>query len=171
MILLAIVTLAGASIIWSSLRLGISPMPTSPRVLKTVLSVLPTELSGEVTELGAGWGTLAWAVAKARPTARVVAWEASPVPFAFCWLRAKVQRRPNLMLRFGDFRDAALASSSLVLAYLWPGAMTQLAPRFDAELRPGAFVVTHTFAWRGREPELTVKSDDLYRTPVYRYRR
>ncbi|MGV3623610.1 MAG: SAM-dependent methyltransferase [Archangium sp.] len=167
--LLLIVTLAGASIVWSTLRLGISPMPTSPRVLKSVLSVIPSELSGDVVELGAGWGTLAWAVAKARPSCRVIAWEASPVPFAFCWLRSKVQRRTNLMLRFGDFRDADLASSSLVLAYLWTGAMTQLAPRFDAELKPGTVVVTHTFAWRGREPDLTVYADDVYRTPVYRY--
>ena len=171
MILFVIVCVAGVSIVWSTLRLGISPMPTSPRVLKTVLSVIPSDARGDVLELGAGWGTLAWAVASALPAARVIAWEASPVPFAFCWLRSKVQRRANLVLRFGDFRDADLASSQLVLAYLWPGAMTQLAPRFDAELKPGALVVTHTFAWRGREPEVTVTSDDLYRTPVYRYRR
>ncbi len=145
-------------------------MPTSSRVLRGVLSVLPEDLTGDVVELGAGWGTLAWAVSRARPAARVIAWEASPVPFAFCWLRAKVQRRPNLMLRFGDFRDAELASSQLVLAYLWTGAMTQLGPRFDAELKPGAYVVTHTFAWRGRQPELTVTTDDLYRTPIFRYR-
>lgn len=168
--LFVIVVLAGASIVWSTLRLGISPMPTSSRVLSKVMSVIPAELSGEVVELGAGWGTLAWAVASSRPDVKVVAWEASPVPFAFCWLRSKVQPRANLMLRFGDFRDADLASSRLMLAYLWTGAMTQLAPRFDAELKPGALVVTHTFAWRGREPELTVNVDDVYRTPVYRYR-
>lgn len=171
MILFVIVCLAGLSIVWSTLRLGISPMPTSPRVLKTVLSVIPSSLSGEVTELGAGWGTLAWAVASTFPQCRVTAWEASPVPFAFCWVRSKVQRRANLMLRFGDFRDAQLASSQLVLAYLWTGAMTQLGPRFDAELQMGTIVVTHTFAWRGREAEVTVNADDVYRTPVYRYRR
>ena len=109
-LLLLVVTLAGASIIWSTLRLGISPMPTSSRVLKMVLSVIPADLSGEVIELGAGWGTLAWAVSRQFPRSRVVAWEASPVPFAFCWLRSKVQRRPNLVVRFGNFRDADLAS-------------------------------------------------------------
>lgn len=168
--LFVIVVVAGASIVWSTLRLGISPMPTSPRVLKTVLAVVPAEVGGDVVELGAGWGTLAWAVARARPRCRVIAWEASPVPFAFCWLRAKVQRRPNLVLRFGDFRGAELTSARLVLAYLWTGGMAQLAPRFDAELQPGTVVVTHTFAWRGREPELTAHADDVYRTPVYRYR-
>ncbi len=168
--LLIAACLAGISIVWSTLRLGISPMPTSPRVLKAVLSLVPTELSGEVLELGAGWGTLAWAVARARPQVTVVAWEASPVPFAFCWLRLRVQRRANLMLRFGDFRDADLSKARLALAYLWTGGMTQLAPRFDAELPVGAMVVTHTFAWRGREPELSVTVDDLYRTKVYRYR-
>lgn len=168
--LLIAACVVGASIVWSSLRLGISPMPTSRSVLRTVLSVIPEALSGEVVELGAGWGTLAWAVSGARPNVNVIAWEASPVPFLFCWLRLLVQRRPKLMLRFGDFRDADLSKTQLALAYLWTGAMTQLASRFDAELPAGAMVVTHTFAWRGREPELMKTADDLYRTPVYRYR-
>ena len=166
---LFVIAAAGLSIVWSTLKLGISPMPTSGKVREAMLALVP-DTDGEVHELGAGWGTLAWALAEKLPNARVIAWEASPIPFAFCWLRAHVQRRPNLMLRFCDFHDADLRSARVITAYLWTGAMTRLARKFDAELPPGACVVTHTFAWPGKTPESTTRVDDLYRTPVYRYR-
>lgn len=167
---LAIVCLALLSIFWSTITLGISPMPTGAKVKREVLALLPEELEGEVHELGAGWGTLAWAVATSRPRAQVIAWERSPFPFLFCKLRSIVQPRANLTLRFADFHTADLRNAKLVLTYLWTGAMTKLGPKFEAELPAGAWVISHTFAWRGREPETTRLSADLYRTPVYRYR-
>jgi hypothetical protein len=167
---LALVCVALVSIVWSTLRLGISPMPTSPRVREVLLPMIDPATTGEIHELGAGWGTLAFAIAARCPQAKVIAWEASPFPFLFCWLRARVTPRPNLELRFGDFHRADLREASLVVAYLWTGAMTRLSAHFERELRPGAQVISHTFAWRGREPEETRVAADLYRTPVYRYR-
>lgn len=170
LIVLAIACVALLSIFWSTITLGISPMPTGRKVKKEVLALVPEDLQGEVHELGAGWGTLAWAVARILPRAQVIAWERSPFPFLFCRLRLLVQPRPNLTLRFADFHHADLRQAKLVLAYLWTGAMTQLGPKFEAELSPGAIVLSHTFAWRGQEPEATRIASDLYRTPVYRYR-
>jgi hypothetical protein len=170
LIVLAIACLALTSIFWSTLTLGISPMPTSSQVKREVLAFIPSDLEGEVHELGAGWGTLAFAIAAHCPRARVVGWERSPFPYLFCRLRALVQRRPNLTVRFGDFHRADLRHARLVIAYLWTGAMTRLGPKFEAELPDGAEVISHTFAWRGQEPEQTTITKDLYRTPVYRYR-
>lgn len=167
---LAIACLALLSIFWSTITLGISPMPTGSKVKREVLALIPEDLEGEVHELGAGWGTLAWAVASVRPRAQVIAWERSPFPFLFCRLRLLFQPRANLTVRFADFHDADLRPAKLVLAYLWTGAMTKLGPKFEAELAPGALVISHTFAWRGKEPETTRVTADLYRTPVYRYR-
>lgn len=167
---LAIACLALLSIFWGTITLGISPMPTGPKVKREVLALLPEDLEGEVHELGAGWGTLAWAVASRCPRAKVIAWERSPFPFLFCRLRLIVQPRANLTLRFADFLKADLRQAKLVLTYLWTGAMTKLGPKFEAELPEGAWVISHTFAWRGKEPETTRVTPDLYRTPVYRYR-
>ncbi len=166
---LAIACLALLSIFWSTITLGISPMPTSPKVKREVLALVPPQLEGEVHELGAGWGTLAWAVATQCPRAQVIAWERSLFPFLFCRLRLLLQPRRNLTLRFADFHGADLCNAKLVLAYLWTGAMTKLGPKFEAELAPGAVVISHTFAWRGREAETTRITPDLYKTPVYRY--
>lgn len=167
---LAIACLALLSILCSTITLGISPMPTGRKVKHEVLAMIPNELEGDVHELGAGWGTLAWAVAAKCPRAKVIAWERSPFPFLFCRLRLLFQPRQNLTLRFGDFHLADLSHARLVLAYLWTGAMSRLGPKFDAELPAGAIVISHTFALRGREAELTRVTADLYRTPVYRYR-
>lgn len=170
LIALALSCIALLSIFWSTITLGISPMPTLGKVKREVLALIPEDLEGEVQELGAGWGSLAWAVASRCPRAQVIAWERSPFPFLFCRLRLVFQPRPNLTLRFGDFHHADLHGARLVLAYLWTGAMIRLGPKFDAELPEGAEVISHTFAWRGKVPEETRISGDLYRTPVYRYR-
>jgi cyclopropane fatty-acyl-phospholipid synthase-like methyltransferase len=169
LVTLGFVCLAGASIVWSTLRLGISPMPSGGAVRRALLEMVPVELEGEVHELGAGWGTLAFAVARRCPKAKVIAWEASPVPFLFCSLRSRLQHRPNLELRFADFHGADLTRTRLVIAYLFTGAMTRLSEHFERELPTGAEVLTHTFAWRGRVPRETRQVDDLYRTSIWRY--
>lgn len=166
---LVLITLLGASIIWSTFRFGISPMPTSARVRNALLPLLDPSLDGAIHELGAGWGTLAFAIAKRCPKATIVAHEGSPLPYLFCVMRRALSGTRNVELRFGDFLKHDLRGARGVVTYLWTGGMEQLSTKFDAELAPGAFVVSHTFAWRGRTAEQTVKLDDLYATPIYRY--
>jgi hypothetical protein len=158
-----------ASVVWSTLRLGISPMPTSRRARRALLSLVPPDVQGEVHELGAGWGGLALALAEACPRAQVIAWEASWVPWLVFRLRLVLRPPSNLELRRRDFFEADLSRAGLVVCYLWTGAMTRLSRKFDAELSPGAVVLSHTFGLRGWSAETTRSVDDLYRTPVYRY--
>jgi precorrin-6B methylase 2 len=159
------------SIVVQSLRLGISPMPSSRKAREAVLRLVPLDTTGLVFELGAGWGGLAVALARQVPGARVIACEGSPVPFAVMWLRARLLRVPNLELRFGDFATCSLHEASVVVCYLWPGAMKQLEQRFLTELRVGARIVSNTFALRGWHPETTMVLDDVYRTHIYLYLR
>lgn len=166
---LAVVVAALASIVWATLRLGISPMPTSCRVRRAVLDLLPAKVTGEVHELGAGWGGLALALADACPDTRVIAWEASWVPWLVFRLRLALRPRANVELRRGDFFDADLRGARLVVCYLWTGAMTRLSEKFQAELPDGAVVLSHTFGLRGWTAEATRTVEDVYRTPVYRY--
>jgi hypothetical protein len=58
----------------------------------------------------------------------------------------------------------------VVVCYLFRGGMQQLAPKLSAELKPGALVLSNTFALPGWTPEATVVVDDLWKSPVYRYR-
>jgi hypothetical protein len=169
-LLLVSVLVAGMlSIVVHTLRTGISPMPTSPRVRRQLLSLLPAETEGTVLELGSGWGTLAFALADHCPRARVVAFELSPLPYAFSRLRQRLAPRSNLQLVREDFFRASFSEASAVVCYLFPGAMTRLAPRLSTELAPGTRILSHTFALRGWKPLRTLVVDDLYRTPVYLY--
>jgi hypothetical protein len=60
-----------------------------------------------------------------------------------------------------------LDDASLAVCYLFTGAMQRLSERLPASV----VVITSTFALPGRTPAQTLRADDLYRTPVYRYER
>lgn len=169
--LLLVILLLGAmlSIVFHTVRTGISPMPSSRRVRQQLLSLVPPDLEGPVLELGAGWGTLAFALADHCPRAQVHAYELSPLPYAFCRLRQRLRPRPNLRVLRADFFTVSFAGASAVVCYLYPGAMLRLAPKLAAELAPGTPILSHTFALRGWTPTRTLVTADLYRTRVYRY--
>jgi hypothetical protein len=169
-LLLVALLLAGMlSIVFHTLRTGISPMPTTAKVRREVLTLLAGDFEGTLLELGSGWGTLAFALADHLPRARVVAFELSPLPYAFSWLRQRLAPRPNLELRREDFFQASFSGASAIVCYLFPGAMSRLGPKLLAELAPGTRILSHTFALRGWKPLRTLGVDDLYRTPVYLY--
>ncbi len=169
LVVLLVVALAAGSIIVSTLRLGISPMPTSRKVRAAMLSLLPERTTGVIHELGAGWGGLAVAIARRCPQARVIAWELSPLPFLVCWLRAKGV--PNLEVRRADFRTADLSQATVLVCYLFTGAMRALDERLRRE-RPGEplTLVTNTFLLHGWPEDVGLTVDDLHRSRVVRYR-
>jgi len=158
-----------ASVVWSTLRFRISPMPSSSRARRAILRWIPADTTGEIFELGAGWGSLAFPIARQCARARRLACEGSPVPYLVCCLRKLLRPAPNLTLRFGDFSGVDLSRATGVVTYLWTGGMAQLAPKLVRELRPGSWVISSTFAWRGREATDEQTLDDLFRTKIYRY--
>jgi hypothetical protein len=175
--LIGVVLAAALSILAGTLRTGISPMPSSPAVRRTLLALLPPpeRLRGTVHELGAGWGGLALALARRYPAAPVVAWELSPLPWAVCVLRAWLAGARNLVVRRADFLrggpdPSGLGDAALVVCYLAPGIMARLRPRLEAALPGGAVVVSSTFALPGWRPDSVQRAPDLHRSPVYVYR-
>jgi hypothetical protein len=156
------------SILIGVLRTGISPMPSSQAAIKQILAFVPAG-DGPIFELGSGWGTLAIPLARAHPKRDIVCYELSTIPWLFSVLRARLSGAANLVMRRGDFFQADLSEAQVVVCYLYPGGMTQLQPKLERELSPGAVVLSNTFALPGWKAEEEVKLDDLYRTPVYRY--
>jgi hypothetical protein len=177
--LIAALLAAAVSILAGTLRTGISPMPTLPAVRRTLLAALPPPdaLRGSVLELGAGWGTLALPLARRYPACAVRAWELSPLPWAVCALRARLAGLRNLAVIRADFLRAEqgarlrgeLGRAALVVCYLDSGNMARLRPLLDAGLRPGARVVSSTFAVPGWRAAAVHTAPDLQRSPVYVY--
>ena len=166
-----------------ALKTGVAPAPTSARVASAMMALIPPGLEGVVFELGSGWGTLAFPLARRLPRCTVRALEISPLPWLFSRLRHIVERSTNLSLRRADYRHVALDDAALVVCYLFPAAMADLKPKLEfpaamadlkpkleAELKPGAYVLSNTFAVPGWRPEAVRRADDLYATTVYLYR-
>ena len=149
---------------------GVAPAPTSPRVASVMLSLIPPAIEGVVYELGSGWGSLAVPLARRLPRCTVRALEISPLPWLFSRLRHAVAPLPNLSIRRADFRDVALGDAALVVCYLFPGAMANLESKLEAELKPGTYVLSNTFALPGWRPVAVRRADDLHATTVYLYR-
>jgi len=150
---------------------GISPMPSSRKARAMILR-LAHELTtgGTIVDLGSGWGGLCAALSRSFPDSTVIGYENSWVPWLFSAAMQACLRRDNLRFARSDFFNAPLNTADLVICYLYPGGMTKLAPKFERELKPGAIVISNTFAVPEWKPETIVESGDMYRTRVYVYR-
>ena len=147
-----------------------SPLPTSRAVRETMLAMLPDAIKGPIYELGSGWGGLARALARRYPETPVLAFEVSPLPWAFARVRQAFGGPGNLTFTLGDFHRAGLGGAGLVVCYLPPPAMEKLKPKLAAELPPGALVLSNTFAirdWRAVD-EKTAADQHLSRVYLYR---
>ncbi len=173
---LILVLAAFALLLGYTIRTGISPVPTTPRVAAEIFaasppeSLIPPEAGGVVYELGSGWGNLAMALAKRFPERAVVGYELSPLPWLVSRLLLRLRPRPNLALRRADFMAADLSDAALVVCYLYPGAMRRLREKLERELPAGALVVCNAFLVPGWRPTSVRHAADQYASPVYLYR-
>lgn len=173
---LVLVLAALALLLGYTIRTGISPVPTTPRVAAEIFaasppeSLIPSESGGVVYELGSGWGNLAIALAKRFPERAVVGYELSPLPWLASRLALRLWPRANLVLRRADFMAADLGDAALVVCYLYPGAMRRLRDKLERELQAGALVVSNAFMVPGWRPASEQLAADQYETPVYLYR-
>ena len=167
---------AFALLLGYTIRTGISPVPTTPKVADEIFAAIPPEglvppaPQGTVYELGSGWGGLALALARRFPDRAVVGYELSPLPWLVSRLLSRLRPRANLTLRRADFMAADLSDAALVVCYLYPGAMRRLRGKFEVELPADALVVSTAFLVPGWRPAEVRHAADQYQTPVYLYR-
>lgn len=174
-----LVLLIGGSIVWSTLTLGISPMPSSKQARQAMLQLMD-ELEGEaeietesragsIVELGSGWGNLLIPLAKAYPQRSVVGYELSPIPWLVSLILKKLLGLSNLQVHRQNFLQADLNETSVILCYLFPGGMQVLEDKLKAEGAMPEYLISNNFALPSHAPCKTLKIDDFYRTPVYLY--
>lgn len=170
------------AIVYRSWRNGISPMPAAALVRQAVVRELkrlerdaapegtaaPVAIS-PIVEAGAGWGTLAWAIAGGNPDWRIIGIENSVIPWLFS--RLAWRRGAGLRVRFlrGDLYEFPYETAGTIVCYLYPGAMRRLDSLFRERLASGARVVSVCFALPGWRPMRVVTCGDLYRTKIYIY--
>lgn len=169
-VILAVVFWCFVSVLFWSIKNGISPMPSSGKQTKAILSLIPPGTAGLIYELGSGWGTLAFRLARQCPQATIVAIENSPVPYLISRLFQYAVRYPNLRFHREDFFTRPLGDAAGIVCYLFPGAMVRLKPKLQKELENDTWIISNTFAIAGWEPSTRIEIEDLYRTSIYLYK-
>ncbi len=170
-ILIACLLIAAVSIVLTSMKTGISPSPSSGRTVRAVVAAAEHSGAGPVVDLGSGWGTLVAALAKKYPHRQVVGYELSFVPWLFSLIRKSVSQLNNLTLHRKDFLDADLSDASVLTCYLFPGGMVSLKDKLERDNVREVLIVSSTFALPSSTPIKVIQVQDMYRTPVYLYRR
>ena len=166
---IVIVLLIAASIVWATLKTGISPMISSRKARKTMLSLLEPEEGAELVDLGSGLGTVVIELAQKYPEHQVIGYELSWIPWFISVIRKRCLSLNNLKLYRKDYADANFTDGSILYCYLYPGGMLGLKNKLQTESPKTFFVVSNTFALPSYQPDECIRVDDIYRTPVYLY--
>ena len=158
-----------ASIVFWSLRLGITPTPTSRKVRRTMEALLPESVDGRIYELGCGWGTLLLMLGRRFPNHLITGYEQSTIPYLVAW--ALTIRKANIRVVKQNFFTIQLQDPGLITCYLFPEAMQQMEGYLKRQLSDNCTVISHTFRLPGWESIKEIKANDLYRTSVFVYKK
>jgi hypothetical protein len=167
-VLLLLPLICLCSILFWSVRNGISPTPTNGKQKELLLRAIPHNPAGPIYDLGSGWGTLAIALAKRFPENKIIGIENSPIPFIVSRLAHLFYGLKNLRFIRGNFMNVPFEDAAVIVCYLFPGGMKKLKPKLET-LRAGTIVISNTFSIYGWKPERTLQAQDLYRSVVYVY--
>jgi hypothetical protein len=149
---------------------GISPVSSTWKSRKEMIKSVSRAQEGYIYELGAGWGALAFPVAKRCPKATVVAYELSPVPWLFMKIRATLFGPRNLVLKRRNFLKDDLSKAALILCYLHPQAMAKLSPKLATELAPTTQIICNTFELPAWVPSVVANLEDVMCPQIFYYR-
>ena len=170
MILCIFILFAGVITLGYNIVTGIPPFPSTQKEVLSVIRLLQQEKIPEnaiIYELGCGWGTLASALAKAFPNAKIIGIEISPIPWLFCYIR--MRKFKNVKIKLGNFFSHPLSDADAITAYLMIKPMTKLSKKLEAELRPKTPVVTVAFCFKYRKPTITIPRKGLLQSDVTLY--
>ena len=120
-----------------------------------------------VYELGAGTGAIAFPAAR-EYGAHVVAVELEPLRILIMRIRRAVgPGADRIQILRRNMYTIDLRPATVVTAFLWPGAMARLRPKFEKELRPGTRVISRCHPIIGWTPARYDRDTDvfLYRVP------
>lgn len=145
-------------------------MPSSGKAIQAILDLIPHGQKN-IFELGSGWGSLIFPIARHFPESFISAFEISPFPFLVSKFLRQLFVTKNIQIHRKDFFKIDLNDADVIVCYLYPKGMLQLRDKFEAELKSGSVVISNCFAIPGWKAEKTLILKDLWRTKIYFYRK
>ena len=134
------------SISWTHI-LGAPWLPTSLRIVNKMLLLANVGPDDLVYDLGCGDGriivTAAW-----RYDARAVGIEIDPIRYLWCQILILILGlRDRVTIVYGDFFKQDLSKADVLTCYLLQSTNNKLQNKLMHELKPGARVVSNSFAF------------------------
>ena len=144
---------------WNSFRHGVPLYLTSvPATLRIKMLLLSQPEGFAFIDLGCGLAGPLCLLASAFPRAQFTGVETAPLTFVLAWLRSLPLR--NCSIRYRSLWKTPLAPYDVVYCFLSPLPMPALWAKAQAELKPGARLVSNTFGIPGVEPDQTIALGD-----------
>ena len=145
-------------------------VPTPQPIIDGMVEFAELKPHQVVLDLGAGDGRVLLAAEKREPTIDATGYEGAVGVWLLSKLRVRL-RRSNVKMICRDFMREDFSKADIIFTYLSIASMKKLKPKFDAELKDGAMVVTHAF----RVPDLEPDRERMVTMPfgrgsrIYRY--
>ena len=145
-------------------------MASSAKARRAILKASKQADDGTIIDLGSGWGTLIFALARQYPQRQVIGYELSWLPWAFSRIYKTIFGLSNLSILRKNFLTAERPEADLLVCYLHPKGMLALHNKLAEEQQSNTLLISSTFALPESDPIQTLRLDDLYNTPIYIYR-
>ena len=158
------------SLIYSTIKVGISPMPSSKKAYQAMLALADETGTGPIVDFGSGWGNFVIPMAKRNPQRQVIGYELSLLPWLSSTLLKKTGRLKNLTLYRQNFYQVNLPASAVIVCYLYPQAMHKIKHKILAKQPNIDFLISNNFALLSCQPEKIIRLNDFYKSPVYLYK-
>ncbi|SDF31996.1 hypothetical protein SAMN04488542_1098 [Fontibacillus panacisegetis] len=175
-LIILLVFVAMVSIVYRSLRNGISPMPSSRAVRRAVAAEINSlNRVRTIVEAGSGWGTLAFSITRQGRKVRrdiepkIIGLENSMVPLLFSQLMSVMLAEEMVTFVRRDIYRFSYRDADVVVCYLFPRAMQSLSMIFQEQLSIGTRIISICFALPGWVPEKVIVCEDIYHTRIYVY--
>lgn len=128
-------------------------VPTPTPVVKKMLELAKIKPGDRIYDLGCGDGRIVHLAAKLYG-ADAIGIELSPLIYAMGRLRNYILRsKSKILLR--NFKKVDYSNAHALCFYLLPNVLKVMRPKFEAELKPGALVVSYAFQVEGWTPVFT----------------
>lgn len=117
--------------------------PSHRSAYHAVLELLPVDHTAAMVDLGCGFGSLLFFLAKRRPQIQFFGVEVSPLSYALAKIRSLFHH--NVHISFGDLWKQPLSEMDFIYTFLAPPPMPRVWEKVEAEARPGTVYITNTF--------------------------
>lgn len=147
------------------------PLFLTNQLTRTALSkLIISNRAHSLVDLGCGTGGVVVELARQHRELFATGVETAPPIFAIAWLNALLRGRGRARIAYQSFWKSDLSTYDLVYCFLSPAPMARLYTKAKSEMRPGALLVSNSFAVPGLQPDQIIEVGDGRQTRLYVYR-